>query len=208
MRADGIVYFEGPEEFGRWLETHHASRSELWVGYHKKGSGRPSLTWPESVDEALCRGWIDGIRKRLDDRRYTIRFTPRKPGSIWSAINIRRAEELIAASRMRPAGLEAFRRRREDRARVYSYEQGRSALGARHERRFRKHPKAWKFFRTRTDAYRRTAGWWVVSAKREETREKRLAVLIACCEKGRPIPALPAAPEKRKSNVKPKATRR
>ncbi len=199
MRATGIVYFEGPAEFGKWLEKHHASEAELWVGYYKKGSGRPSLTWPESVDEALCRGWIDGIRKSVDDRRYTIRFTPRKPGSVWSAINIRRAEELLAAGRMRPRGLEAFRARREDRARIYSYEQAGPKLGAGHERRFKADPKAWKFFRTRTDWYRRTASWWVVSAKKEETREKRLAVLIACSREERPIPALPRAPEKRRS---------
>jgi uncharacterized protein YdeI (YjbR/CyaY-like superfamily) len=199
MRATRIVYFEGPAELGKWLEKHHASEAELWVGYYKKDSGRPSLTWAESVDEALCRGWIDGIRKSIDDRRYTIRFTPRKPGSVWSAINIRRAEELIAAGRMRPRGLEAFRARREDRARIYSYEQAGPKLGAGHQRRFKADPKAWKFFRTRTDWYRRTASWWVVSAKKEETREKRLAVLITCSREERPIPALPRAPEKRRS---------
>jgi len=199
MRATGIRYFASGAEFGRWLEKHHSAKTELWVGFHKKHTTRPSLTWPESVDEALCRGWIDGIRKRVDKARYTIRFTPRKPGSIWSAVNIRRAEELITQGRMRPRGLEAFRARREDRARVYSYEQGGPKLGAAHVRRFKSRPKAWTFFRTRSDAYRRTASWWVVSAKREETRDKRLGVLIACSEREEPIPGLPSAPEKRRS---------
>ncbi len=198
MRATGIRYFASAAGFGRWLEKHHSAKTELWVGFHKKHTARPSLTWAESVDEALCRGWIDGIRKRVDELRYTIRFTPRRPGSIWSAINIRRAEELIGAGRMRPRGLEAFRARREDRARVYSYEQGGPKLSAAHERRFRANAKAWKFFRTRSDAYRRTASWWIVSAKREETQGKRLEVLIACSEGERPIPGLPRAPEKRR----------
>ncbi len=198
MRATGTRYFASAAEFGRWLEKRHAAKTELWVGFHKKHTARPSLTWPESVDEALCHGWIDGIRKRVDEARYTIRFTPRKPGSIWSAINIRRAEQLIADGKMRPRGLDAFRARREDRARVYSYEQGGPKLSAGQERRLRANAKAWKFFRSRSDAYRRTASWWVVSAKREETRDKRLEVLIACSEREEPIPALPRAPEKRR----------
>lgn len=198
MRATRIVYFESPAEFGKWLAKHHEGKDELWVGYYKKGSGRPSLTWAESVDEALCCGWIDGIRKRVDDERYTIRFTPRKPGSIWSAINLRRAEELLAAGRMRARGVEAFRNRREDRSRVYAYEQSGPKLDAAHERLFKATPKAWRFFRTRSDRYRRTATWWVVSAKKEETRARRLAVLIACSGEERPIPALPSAPAKRR----------
>ena len=199
VRAKRIAYFETAAAFGEWLERHHAAKAELWVGFHRKATGRPSLTWPDSVDEALCHGWIDGIRKRVDEDRYTIRFTPRKPGSIWSAINIRKAKALDAAGRMRPLGLAAFRARRDDRSAVYSFEQARPKLPAAFERIMRKNAAAWAFFRSRTDWYRRTSSWWVVSAKKEETREKRLAVLIACSEAGRPIPALPRAPAKRRS---------
>ena len=200
VRANAIRYFETAGAFGEWLEKHRTAKAELWVGFHKKSTGRPSLTWPESVDEALCHGWIDGIRKRVDGDRYTIRFTPRKPGSIWSAINLRKAKALIASGRMRPAGLAAFRSRRDDRTAVYSFEQARAPrLPADLERIMRRSATAWVFFRSRTDWYRRTASWWVVSAKREETRKKRLAVLIACSEAKRPIPPLPRAPEKRRS---------
>ena len=200
MRATRIVYFESAAAFGAWLDRHHAAKTELWVGFHRKDTGRPSLTWPESVDEALCHGWIDGIRKRVDDGRYTIRFTPRKPGSVWSAINMRKAKVLIASGRMRPGGLAAFRARRDDRSAIYSFELARALkLPAALERILRKNAAAWTFFRSRTDAYRRTSSWWIVSAKKDETRRKRLAVLIACSESGRPIPGLPRAPEKRRS---------
>jgi len=200
VRPTRIAYFASPAEFGEWLDAHHAAKTEVWVGFLKKGTGRPSLTWPESVDEALRHGWIDGIRKRVDDDRYTIRFTPRKPGSVWSAINIRKAKALIASGRMRPGGLAAFRARRDDRSAVYSFEQARAPkLPATFERTMKKNASAWAFFRSRTEWYRRTSSWWVVSAKREETREKRLAVLIACSEARRPIPGLPRAPEKRRS---------
>ena len=118
VRAFGIRYFETARAFGGWLEKHRTAKAELWVGFHKKGTGRPSLTWPESVDEALCHGWIDGIRKRVNEDRYTIRFTPRRPGSVWSAINLRKAKALIAAGRMRPSGLAAFRARRDDRSAI------------------------------------------------------------------------------------------
>ena len=127
MTPTGIRFFASPAAFGRWLETHHAKKTELWLGYHKKETGRPSLTWSESVDEALCWGWIDGIRKSVDALRYTARFTPRRPRSIWSAINIRKVKVLIAAGRMRPPGLAAFRARRGDRSGVYSFEQGKTA---------------------------------------------------------------------------------
>lgn len=200
VRANGIRYFETAGAFGEWLENHRTAKAELWVGFHKKGTGRPSLTWPESVDEALCHGWIDGIRKRVDEDRYTIRFTPRRPGSVWSAINMRKAKALIASGRMRPGGLAAFRARRDDRSAIYSFEQARAPkLPAALSRILRKNAAASTFFRTRTDAYRRLVSWWIVSAKKDETRRKRLAVLIACCEAGRPIPGLPRAPEKRRS---------
>ena len=197
MTPSGILFFRSSAEFGRWLEKNHARRTELWVGYYKKETGRPSLSWSEAVDEALCHGWIDGIRKSIDSRRYTNRFTPRKPGSNWSAINIRKVKVLMASGRMRPAGLAAFRARRSDRSGVYSFEQDAPRLPAAYERILKKNPAAWAFFRTRTDWYRRTASWWVVSAKREETRRRRLDVLIARSEARLPIPALPRAPEAR-----------
>lgn len=173
------TFFETPADFRAWLEEHHGSAEVLWVGFYKKGSGRPSITWPESVDEALCFGWIDGLRKGIDDVAYKIRFTPRKPDSNWSAVNIARVEELLEKDRMRPAGIAAYERRLEKKSRVYSYEQRqRAALDPEAEKRFRAHPEAWKFFRSQPPGYRRTAIFWVVSAKREDTRRRRLDTLI------------------------------
>lgn len=172
-------FFATPEAFRRWLEQHHAKAGELWVGFYKKGSGRPSLTWPESVDEALCVGWIDGIRKSIDGERYTIRFTPRKPGSIWSAVNTRRVRELIAAGRMRPAGLRAFERRDPGKTNRYSFEQRHAAaLDPAFEKRFQANKAAWAFFQSQPPGYRRTAAFYVMSAKQEETRVRRLDALI------------------------------
>ncbi len=189
------TFFAMPAELGAWLAEHHATVSELWVGFHKKGSGRPSVTWPEAVDEALCVGWIDGVRKGIDGHRYTIRFTPRKPRSIWSTVNLARVAELTAAGRMRPAGLEAFARRSEARSGIYSYEQKDAAtLEAAHEERFRADPTAWEFFEAQAPWYRRAATWWVVSAKRPETREKRLAQLVEDSAHGRRIPSLTRRP--------------
>jgi uncharacterized protein YdeI (YjbR/CyaY-like superfamily) len=183
--------FERPEDFRRWLERHHDSEPELWVGYFKKGSGRASMTWPESVDEALCFGWIDGIRKRIDDERYMIRFTPRRPGSIWSAVNIGRVGALEAEGRMRPEGRKAFEARREDRSGIYSYEQrDEAALPAAFEDRFRSDEAAWAWFDAQPRGYRQTTIRWVMTAKREDTRERRLATLIADSAAGRKIALL------------------
>jgi uncharacterized protein YdeI (YjbR/CyaY-like superfamily) len=196
MEPEKILYFSSPLAFGRWLEKHHGKRTALWVGFHRKATGRPSLTWSESVDEALCWGWIDGIRKSVDSTRFTQRFTPRKPGSIWSAINIRKVKALIASGRMRPPGLAAFRARRSDRSAVYSFEQKKTPkLSASYERIFRRNRAAWEFFRTRTHAYRRVTSHWVISAKQEETRLRRLGILIESSEANRPIPGLPRAPQ-------------
>lgn len=179
------IYFESPAAFRRWLEAHHDSAGELLVGYHKAHTGRPSLTWPESVDEALCVGWIDGIRRRVDDDRYTIRFTPRRRHSIWSLVNIRRVAALTAEGRMRPAGLRAFEARRDERSGVYSFERpAPAALGEADEQRFKTHRKAWAFFQSQPPGYRKTAMHWVTSAKKAETRDKRLATLIADSEAG------------------------
>jgi uncharacterized protein YdeI (YjbR/CyaY-like superfamily) len=173
------TFFATPDEFRAWLERNHADADELLVGFHKKGSGRPSIDWPQSVREALCFGWIDGVRRSLDDERYTIRFTPRRRGSIWSAVNVRTANELIEAGLMRPAGLAAFEARSEKRSGVYSYEQRKTAaFDPEQERSFRADAAAWEFFQAQPAGYRRTATWWVVSGKREETRARRLTRLI------------------------------
>jgi uncharacterized protein YdeI (YjbR/CyaY-like superfamily) len=172
-------YFATPSEFRAWLEAHHETEQELLVGFYRKSSGKPSLTWPESVDAALCFGWIDGIRRGVDAIRYTIRFTPRKPSSTWSAINIRRVAELAKLGHMRPAGLRAFAKRRDEKSSIYSYEQRKSAtLGAAYEKRFRARKNAWKFFQAQPPSYRKMIAWWIASAKKEETKSKRLAKVI------------------------------
>jgi uncharacterized protein YdeI (YjbR/CyaY-like superfamily) len=185
------TFFATPADFRAWLEAHHETNQELWVGYYKKGSGRPSLTWPESVDEALCFGWIDGVRKSIDEVSYTIRFTPRKPGSTWSAVNIKRVEALTAMGLMRPAGLTAFAERVEEKSGIYAYEQRQVAeLSEAQDAQFRANPTAWEFFQSQAPSYRRAAVWWVASAKKEETRQKRLATLIADSAQGRTVPPL------------------
>jgi uncharacterized protein YdeI (YjbR/CyaY-like superfamily) len=184
------LYFETPAKFRAWLKRNHAEATELLVGFRKKGSGLASITWPESVDEALCFGWIDGVRKRVDESSYTIRFTPRKPGSTWSAVNMRRVEELRAEGRMTEAGLKAYEARVENRVGIYAYEQRSPTLETEYERRFRANERAWAFFESQPPSYRKTANWWVVSAKKPETRDRRLAQLIECSEAGVRIPQL------------------
>jgi uncharacterized protein YdeI (YjbR/CyaY-like superfamily) len=185
-----VVYFPTPAALRAWFEEHHGAASELWVGYYKKGSGKPSVTWPESVDEALCVGWIDGIRKSVDEDRYTIRFTPRRTGSVWSAVNVKRARALADQGRMLPAGLRAFEARQENKSGIYSYEQRRAGLEEPYEGMLRKNKAAWAFFQAQAPSYRKAAGWWVVSAKKEETRLKRLATLIEASAAGRTISQL------------------
>jgi uncharacterized protein YdeI (YjbR/CyaY-like superfamily) len=175
-------YFAKPADFRRWLEANHLVASELWVGFHKVHTGSPSIAWPQSVDEALCFGWIDGLRRSLGDDAYAIRFTPRKATSIWSNVNTRRVAELAKAGLMAPAGLAAFQRRDAKRAGVYAFEEGNAkvfAFDPRAEKQFRARRKAWAFFEAQPPGYRRVATKWVMSAKREETRAKRLEELIA-----------------------------
>jgi uncharacterized protein YdeI (YjbR/CyaY-like superfamily) len=180
------IYFASPEEFRAWLEQHHETQKELLVGYHKKGTGKPSMTWPESVDEALCFGWIDGVRRSVDDERYCIRFTPRKARSTWSAVNIKRMAELTELGRVRPAGLKAFAARAPENSGIYAYEnRDAAALDADAEAQFRANPAAWEFFQAQAPSYRRSAIWWVISAKQEATRQKRLATLIDDSANGR-----------------------
>lgn len=184
-------FFRTAAEFRRWLSANHESKTELLVGFHKRDSSRESMTWPESVAEALCVGWIDGVRRRIDDDSYSIRFTPRKQSSIWSAVNAKKMRELIDAGLVSPAGIRAFERRSAKKSAIYAYENRESAvLDAESMREFKRHRAAWSFFESCPPWYRRTATWRIVSAKRPETRAKRLAELIACCAEGRSIPTL------------------
>lgn len=187
------TFFATASEFRRWLKRHGGSVAELWVGYYRKTSGQPSLTWQESVDEALCFGWIDGIRKKVDERSYTNRFTPRRRGSNWSAINIKRARQLIRDGRMQPAGLRAFKSRDEKQARALSDMRTNARLARDEEADFRANPKAWAFFESQPPGYRKVAAWFVVSAKRADTRARRLKTLIGLSERGRRLePMQPA----------------
>ncbi len=183
-------FFRSPAEFARWLEKNHAKAKELWVGYHRKSTGRPSLTWPESVDEALCYGWIDGIRKTVDATRYTNRFTPRRPGSNWSRVNLARARQLIKQGRMQPAGLRALKAGLAGRGGKDSTRRSPTRLPPRFMKLLKSDKKAWTYYRSHAPGYRRLAAGWVISAKKEETRLRRLAILIEASAQGMAIPPL------------------
>jgi uncharacterized protein YdeI (YjbR/CyaY-like superfamily) len=178
-------FFRTPADLQSWLEKNHATATELWVGFHKKDSGKPSITWPESVDQELCFGWIDGIRTRVDETSYRIRFTPRRRGSVWSAINIKRTRELVRQKQMRPAGLKAFAARIENRSGIYSYEQRNTDLSQPCAKLLKKNKAASKFFEKQPPSYRKMMGWWIVSAKTEQTRMVRLGKLICESTKGK-----------------------
>src|SRR6266851_2610627 len=191
-----LLFFAKSSEFRAWFEKNHDKASEIWVGFHKKDSGKLSITGPEAVDQALCFGWIDSVRRSVNDTSYANRFTRRKARSIWSAINIRRAKELMSLGRMQPAGIKAFEQRSDERSAIYSYEQRQSAkLSGAFEKQFRANKKAWKFFRAQAPWYQRVAAFWVVSAKKDDTRLKRLPKLIEDSENGRTIPPLTSPPE-------------
>jgi uncharacterized protein YdeI (YjbR/CyaY-like superfamily) len=179
-------FFKTPAAWRAWLERHHADTKELLVGFYKRDSGKPSITWPESVDQALCFGWIDGVRKRIDDDSYSIRFTPRRATSIWSNVNRKRMKELIAAGLVHQAGLDAFQKRKKQG--VYAYEQRDTAkLTPAMEKEFRKHAAAWRWFAAEAPWYRRVVSWWVISAKKDDTKARRLARLIADSAAGRRV---------------------
>jgi uncharacterized protein YdeI (YjbR/CyaY-like superfamily) len=178
-------FFKSPAAFRAWLSANHAKATELLVGFYKKDSGKPSMTWPESVDEALCVGWIDGVRKRIDDDSYSIRFSPRRSRSIWSAVNIVRVRALTDLGLMKPAGLEAFQVRQENRSGIYTYEQRSATFPEPYAATMKKHKAAWTFFQAQPPGYRKKMGWWVVSAKLEATRAKRLEQLIEESARGR-----------------------
>lgn len=186
-KSDIVLFFATPDEWRSWLAENHEQAQEVWVGYYKTNSGKPSITWSQSVDEALCFGWIDGVRYSIDEISYKIRFTPRRPGSNWSAVNIKKVEEMIARGRMTPAGLKAYEARKPDKSGVYSYEQARPQLDPAYEEELRGNAAAWQFFQSQPAWYRRTAGHWVMEAKREETRRKRLATLIEDSAQGKTI---------------------
>jgi uncharacterized protein YdeI (YjbR/CyaY-like superfamily) len=179
------VHFAGAAAFRNWLEKHHDCEKELLVGFYNKASGRGGLTYPEALDEALCFGWIDGVRKRVDADSYTIRFSPRRPRSIWSRVNIGHVKRLTDAGKMHASGHAAFAKRDPKKSGVYSFEQRPEKLPAKYEAVIRKNPKAWAHWQQQPPGYRRMITWWVVSAKQEATRERRLARLIADAAAGR-----------------------
>lgn len=188
------TFFDTPADFRAWLAQHHASAAELWVGFRKVATGMPSITWPESVDQALCFGWIDGLRKSVDTDAYMIRFTPRRAGSTWSAVNIRRVAALTAAGLMQPAGLRIFEARNAEKSGIYSYEKRPETLPEPYAAILRKNRAAWADFSRRSPSYRRGAIGWVISAKAEDTRLRRLNILIACSARGDPIPLMDRRP--------------
>lgn len=187
MTPANVRFFRTPADLRKWFRANHAKADELWVGYYKKDSGRPSVTWPESVDEALCVGWIDGIRKRLDEHSYVIRFTPRRPGSIWSTVNVKRVAELTKGRRMQPAGLNAFAARRANKSGIYAYEQRRPQLEQPYAALMQKNAAALEFFERQSPYYRKTMSWFIMSAKKEETRMARLKKLMDACAKGKKL---------------------
>jgi uncharacterized protein YdeI (YjbR/CyaY-like superfamily) len=190
------VYFASAAELREWLMEHHATANELWIGYYKKASGTPSITHSEAIDEALCFGWIDGVRKSVDHERFVNRFTPRRARSNWSQVNIARVRELIRAGRMTPAGLAEFEKRSDSSSAEYSYENRPTNLPGEYESLFRKNHAAWNFFESQPPGYRRTAIWFVMSARKDETRLRRLSTLIEDSSKGQRIGLL-ARPERK-----------
>ncbi len=186
VAVSSLRFFANSAEFRQWLEANAAAEIELLVGFYKIGSGRPSMSWPESVDEALCFGWIDGVRRRIDAAAYQIRFTPRKPTSIWSAVNIAKMDALRASGRMTAAGEAAFSRRTEAKSNVYAYEQASVAeLSLGDERAFKQKPEAWQFFQAAPASYRKVILHWLSSAKKPETRAHRFKTLVQACADGR-----------------------
>ena len=181
------VHFERAAEFRRWLRAHHASAGELLVGFHAKHSGNRGITYAEALDEALCFGWIDGVRRNVDSARYSVRFSPRRPRSAWSLVNVGHVKRLIREGRMEDAGLKAYNARKKERTGIYSFENRPEKLPKRLENEFRSNSAAWAHWTSQPPGYRRTATWWVVSAVREETRARRLAALVEASGSGRRI---------------------
>jgi uncharacterized protein YdeI (YjbR/CyaY-like superfamily) len=196
MTAAKPKFFRTANEFQAWLSKHHTTQTELLVGFFKKGSGKPSITYPEALDEALAIGWIDGVRRNLTEDSYTIRFSPRTAKSIWSKVNMKRVEELKAAGRMRPEGLAVFERRDPKRSGVYSYEREHAAFGPDELKALKAETKARTFFEAQPPGYRRVITFWVMSAKKPETRARRLEILIGHSRKGERMPLLTSSKPK------------
>ena len=190
------IFFKNAAAFRAWLETRHASGTEVWLGFYKAASGKRGISYKEAVDEALCFGWIDGVRRSLDDASYVQRFTPRAAKSYWSAVNTKRAHELIAEGRMHPAGQAAFDRRDAGATARYSFERETAELSPADLARFKRNAKAWAYYQAEAPWYRRVTVHWVVSAKREETRQRRLATLIQDSAAGRRSRGVPSAAAK------------
>ncbi len=193
-----IKYFKTQQSFRAWLEKNHAKKDELWLGYYKKASGKKSITYKEALEEVLCFGWIDGISRGIDDEKYCQRYTPRRKGSIWSAVNIKKAEELIKNGKMHSSGLHVYKNRDPEKAGLYSGEQKEIKFTPQFEKKLKSNKKAWAYFSNMPPGYRRTATWWVISAKQEETKKRRLDTLIKDSAAGRKIALLMPAKEKKK----------
>lgn len=181
------TFFPTQQDFRKWLEENHKTKTELLVGFYKVGTKKPSITWSESVDQALCFGWIDGVRKSIDQESYSIRFTPRKPTSIWSAINIKKMEVLTKTGLMQPAGLESFKLRKENKSRIYSHETENVKFSAEYEKQFKSNKKAWEFFEKQAPSYKKVMTHWIMSAKQQKTQISRLEKTIAESEKGKRV---------------------
>jgi len=173
------IYFKDQSEFRKWLDQHHKTETEILVGFYKKGSGKQNMTWSQSVDQALCYGWIDGIRKSIDEQSYCIRFTPRRPTSIWSSVNIRKIDELTKQGLMQTGGIEAFKKRKEEKSEIYSFEDDAKKLTSDLEHKFKLNKKAWDFFTSQTPSYTKTVIHWIMSAKQESTQLARLEKVVA-----------------------------
>jgi uncharacterized protein YdeI (YjbR/CyaY-like superfamily) len=184
------TFFKGQNELRNWFEKNHNKEKEIWVGFYKKDSGKANYTWSQSVDQALCFGWIDGIRKSIDENSYMIRFTPRNPKSNWSTINIKKIKELTKLGLMDPAGVEAYKKREDKRSEVYSFEQDKVKLSKKYELIFKSNKRAWKFFQSLPPSTKKPSIWWLMSAKKEETKLRRLDILIKSSEKEEKIPPL------------------
>ncbi len=193
-KPENVVFFETPAKLRAWFQANHATATELWLGYHRKRSGRPSVTWQQVVDQELCFGWIDSVRYSLEDDRSAQRITPRRKGSVWSAINVKRFQELDELGLIHPRGRAAFEARKNAKTAIYAYENQSVGFDPPRDAAFRKNRTAWKFFESQAPWYRRTATYWVMSAKRVETRDRRLSALIACSKDGERLPSLSRPP--------------
>ena len=184
------IFFANASAFRKWLDQNHKKKKECYVGFYKVKSGKKNMSWSESVDEAICYGWIDGRRNSIDTESYMIRFTPRLPGSNWSAVNIKKVAELKNKGLMQPAGLAAYAKIKESKSKVYAFEQKIIILDGEYQRQFKANKKAWTWYQASAPSYQKASTWWVMSAKQKVTQIRRLATLIECSEQGLKIPSM------------------